>query len=669
MAKIAKTNLICHARRWWRQKIKPSSQKVKPYLPSLLGMVVPVGMTWMEDVRNNKEFEMLGVSVTNKIVKGYTLVIKGNLALEDYPRVNLLEEAQSRGEKIEKILEGRMNLLNNAFDSAIKIFEKSLFRDDNNAWAGLNYVFIEIKTKVLEIMQNEKVCASEAINMFLNSEKMLKLKNAGDDKFKSIYEDIYRFCAKVLAIKHHRSIDIEEELNQFGRENVILVINDIAPTDLWLLNDQRISAVIREKGSPKDHFSLLLAGRERAGLVQVKEAVNKISSGQEVIVDGRVGKLIISPSFLTQKLYSEKEEKVQLIVESLKSSRGKEARSLDGFRLQLMANISNAQEIDFAIKHGMDGIGLVRTELFFMEKEDLTPREAEPEIEEQIDFYQKLISSAENREIIIRTIDPDKDKSFPYFKQIYGQIFNGENKGLAICLDEKGKNPYYYAFINQMRALLQTKGKVRIMFPMVTKESEFLLAMSLIDRIKTELEKNGKKVNREIEYGLMVEHPRILEDLPSLARDEKAVFFSIGTNDLIQYLTGVDRYSEIAARYFNELDPRVLAAISRAIELVRNYNKEISLCGDMGNNWMNLLVLLGLGLRKISFHTGFVDLARTIVQNIYFEDLNVLIDNLKLISTGEEIRKYVREFTKEKINSGRWGGLSRIESILFEEST
>lgn len=649
-------------------RVRKAFRQTKPYvLPILL---MPLGMTTgmvtgssgIESTKSKKEIKLKGIAVTDKIAIGTALVFDEVLDLKKYPSVDLKAEAKDRGISVEEVLEERMGMVVEAF----RVLEENFVKDGGETAQKLNLLVMDIKTHVLEIMKKKEMCARDAVEKLLGRyDESLKVSES--EKLRCVYVDIYQMCAKMLSIKHKKAIDVKAKVDQIGRGDIVIIADEISPSDVGLVNDKRIKGMVREKGSRMDHMSLRMINRGRVGLVGVVDASRKLKTGDKVIIDGISEKLILNPSKSTLRSYRLEIKRREGFLEPLKSLRGQPAKLLEAHTVKLMGNAANPEEVKKIREQEAEGVGLVRTEFFFIYQPDNSPRSSAPTVEEQIEFYNSIIAAAQGRELIIRTIDPDKDKSFPYFEKINGLILGKGKRGLAVCLDREDHGPYHFCFRNQLKALLQTRGKIKIMFPLVKSENEFLAAMEIVDEVREDLEKEGVKVNKQIKFGIMVEHPDILADLSKLAENEKLSFFSLGTNDLTQYVTKIDRYSEVASQYFDELDPRVLDAIEKTIALAKGEKIKLSLCGDMGNDWRALLVLLGMGLRKVSFSASFMDVARKIVLSVFYKDLKIMVENVKKIKTAKEIRKYIEEFTRDKIRSGRWAGLKEIESILFEE--
>jgi phosphotransferase system enzyme I (PtsI) len=641
------------------QKLLNLRLRAAPFIPANVFRLEPdaVETTVITPPAIVAEYELSGLPITGQIAKGVALVIKEDLDISKYPLVDLAAEAAQRNLPFGDLLGEKIRLTIEAFET----LEAGLKKTDGDFAQTLLKALMEVKTNIVEIMGQERIGAREAVERFLQNFQALK--DSEDEHYRSIYSDYYLLCAKMLAKKHQGAVDIIEEVDRLGNDAIIVAV-DISPSDVGIVNDLKVRGIVREAGSLKDHLSLRTGEREKAGLVGVEGVASRVKTGDRVIIDGKAGKLIVNPSTETCSRYLSLIEQREEMLAPLKALRHLAAVTTDGQIVELLGNVADAEEVHLLLKHGMQGVGLVRTEFFFINNPDNSPREEQPGIAEQIKFYNHIINAAQGKKVVIRTIDPDKDKNLPYFDKLNGLTTGTHKRGLELFLDKD--SPYYFLFREQLMALLQTAGAVRVMFPLVRSKEEFYAVMALIDEVRAELANDGKRINDHISYGIMVEHPDILPDLPELAHDRRIAFFSLGTNDLTQYITQIDRYNSIASRYSDELDPRILEAIETTVKAAGEGGKELSLCGNMGNDWVKLLVLLGLGLRKISFSTGFVDVARKIIMSVSADELQVMVENIKKITTAKEIRHYVEEYTREKINSGAWAGLKEIEALLFE---
>lgn len=632
-----------------------------------------------EVIENTAMREMVfkGRPLTAKISISRALVLKDTLDLDAFPIIDMKAEADRQG----RTLDEQMAASIEAMSTAVREMEESLARDGALAQAAGNEadykmaeafqcMIIEVGAKILGLMEEKGICAAAAVRELLKPYEPLK--TSPDPKWQAGYFDVHSLCIKVLAIRHKKSIDIREEIDNCGLgSHIILAAENIAASDSGVIADRRIDGAVREKGAAKDHMSLRLRDHEKAGVIAAAGVTALVHTGDTVVVDGRTGRVILNPTPETLRKYEALKAEYDRLDDFLRAGRQDEPVTLDGQRVKLMGNAASADDVDSIVRrHNQAGVGLVRTELFFCEHTDLSQRSEEPSVEEQVGFYDQVIMTAGAKEVIFRTVDVDPaDKTFPYFEPPVETAGAERKKGLGLCLDKENNAPYYYLFRNQLKAYLLTTGRAKVMFPLVRSSAEFRSAMALVEDVKRELLAKQKTVNKKLIFGAMVEHPDIIKDMPA-----EAEFFSLGTSDLTQFVTSVSRYAPLGSQNFDELDPRVLKAIADAIAKARAAGKPISCCGDMGNDWRSMLVMMALGLDTFSVSTGTSDIARYIIRNIKRSDLAVLLKGIHGIKTAREIRRFIDEFTREKMRPSErdgqvvpaeWQGLVKIEKLLF----
>jgi len=648
------------------RKLDSLYQEAKPALiPLLLTPIFP-GMATIGSEYLPQEKVIKGRPITDKVTMGIALVIKEEHLIENFPKIDIEVETQKQNIDPEQLVTNLMN----EFESAI---EEVIVKLVNHNKDEMGVPLIEIlhghmglKSRILDLMAENKIDVRTAIEQLFASEQVLALKNCGDTSMEKLYYDLYAMSIEILQVIHSKKVDFESALNNVGESNVILVVGDISPSDAWILSDPRIRGVVRRNGTPYDHFSICMRGKEKAGMFV--DSVEKFKTGQTVIVNGRENTVILSPSLESMRKYQSWIKLKNRLSKELRNLRDLLLKTKDGQVVVMAGNAAAPEEIDSLVKHGIHSIGLVRTEMFFMTDLFNRKRKSEPDVEEQLDFYQIMADRAGKNEIVFRTIDPDHDKQFPYFSDINGQLLENGEKGLGLCLNKDKYPNYHYAFIGQLKALLQVKEKIRVMFPMVRNYREFKAAMDLVEEVKRRLLKNGMFVNQEIEYGIMVENEEVLTELPQILQDDLVKFVSIGTNDLTQSLTHTYRYGPQASRYFDSLSPKVLKAIGKTVESARENGKEVSLCGDMCNDWQGMLAALALGIEKFSISTLYSDLARKIILSISRSDLDELRAGLFMVMTPEAVRKHIEKFTLDKIESGQWSELEALTFYLFKKS-
>ena len=619
------------------------------------GAVVALGMTQM--FLPNSEFELYGVPVTRKTTIGTALVIDHS-KLKCREPFNLDAIAEKRGVPVEKVVEEQK-------DFAIKVLvmvEKNLPKVMPMS-ESMRKAIVEINSLILELIETERIDLCQAVQ---RAQSKLAESKTEDKNLKQRIELQKKMLEKIVADKILMAMNVEEELNAIPGEKVAFVVDDLKLQDVWLVDRQNIRTVIREKGNPGDHVSGYINRHEKAGLVAVAHASKVIVSGVTVINDGIAGKVIVNPRPATLERYEKLIEEQKRIANELKAMRAlAEVKTIDRQTVVLKSEVEWPQQIENHRKHGIHQFGIVRTEFFFCKKpgqEVTSVRTEQPSIKEQLEFYQEIIDKMGGEGVLFRTIDPSNDKGFPYFV--------GADSSELSYLEEK--NVYNLCFLDQLEALLQCRGKIKILFPSLRTAKDFDTAMQYVEKVKVKLIKRAAYLNAEIVFGAMVENVEMVENLSNLLENKKVSFVVVGPKDLTQSATGISRFGSSSAKHFDHLDPEVVKQLAIVVSQVNESGKEIHICEGMRDEWEWFMVLLALGYRSISVSTGFVDLAKKIISNVDSANLERLREVLKEAATKEELRKDVHRFTQEmmsmnEIEEVAWTGLREVQNLLFPE--
>ena len=622
------------------RRAEPYALAVFAMLAGALTGVPVVGM--VQTMLPNVEFELKGVPVTDKILIGTALVIDHEKIKNGGKSLSLEEEAKRRGLPVEVLVTERQDLAMRVLENVERSFNKGEKMDEIEAEA-----LTGIKTRLLSIIEKEKVDIRGAINQLMEA---LASQEGGGSKG---LDFIQRILLQSLADKLLRAVEIEAQIDKIQAEDrIVFVAEDLELSDVWLLEDHRIRGIIREKGNPGDHVSDFVARHERAGLVNVPNATQLITTGAKVIVDGLTGKLFVHPSEQTVKAYQRKIEDIKILKKALKELRKlKEIKTLDGQTINLTCEIEKAEDIEGLAWHGINSLGIVRTEYFFS-NEGHGGRKEEPSIEEQVEFDQWVIDAAKGKMVYFRSIDTSRH--LPYF---VGKE-PPDRTGLAYLT----RPLHNLAFQSQLSAFFRTKGEIRVLFPSLRSRDDFLSAISYVNKVRSTLGADVE-VNQEILFGIMIEKQSILKDLAELAADDRLKFFVVGPKDLTQSVTHFSREDAEAARYIDHLHPEVVKALKKII--TNAGDKDVSICRGIRDEWEWLLVLIGLGYRTISVSTEFVDVARRLILGVDSQSLEEMVKDIEQIKEVKEVRRHIRRFVQTKILSGEWAGLKEIELLLF----
>jgi len=430
-------------------------------------------------------------------------------------------------------------------------------------------------------------------------------------------------------------------------ENIIVVAYDLAPSDTASMDKEKVLGFATDIGGRTSHTAIMARALEIPAVVGLRDVTKKVKPGTTIIVDGDRGRVIINPTPAQIKKYEERKRKFLAYRETLETLKPLPAQTLDGREIELAANIAGPEEVDLAVKNGAEGIGLYRTEYLYMNRTSL------PTEEEQLQAYAAVAEKVAPHSVIIRTLDIGGDKflsplSVP--KEI-NPFMGWRAIRLSLELVE--------IFKTQLRAILKASryGKVKVMFPMVSSLEEVKKANQILSEVKKELEKEGFSFSNPIEVGIMIEVPSAAIMADVLAKEVD--FFSLGTNDLIQYTLAVDRVNEKVAHLYQPLHPTILRLIDNVIKAAHRENIWVGACGEMASDPLGMAVLLGLGVDELSVAPTSILEIKKVIRNLSWEETQRLASHLLKLSTSQQTRRYlgtklgrrIRKILKEENNA------------------
>lgn len=463
-----------------------------------------------------------------------------------------------------------------------------------------------------------KTVSDTMIGMFESMEDSYFKERAADIKDVS-----FRLLCNILGLNIPDLTTIDEE--------VVIVADEMTPSDTAQLNKKYALGFVTETGGKTSHAAIMAVALGLPAVVGCTGVLNACKHGDTIILDAKDGTVIVNPSDAEIKEYTEKRDAYLKEKEALKALVGKPSISADGHQVELVANIGSPKDMDSVLENDAEGVGLYRTEFLYMESTDDFPDE-----EAQFNAYKVVLEKAKGHRVVVRTLDIGGDKKLPYFE------FDPEMnpflgyRAIRLCLDRKD------IFKTQVRALLKasTYGKLAIMFPMIATVNEFKAAKDFVLETKEELLKEGVKVSDDIEIGMMVEIPA-----SAVLADEfgkYADFFSIGTNDLIQYSMAADRMSEKVSYLYQPLNPAILRLIKMTIDGAHANGKWCGMCGEMGGDPMAAPLLLGLGLDEFSMSASRILPTRKIISNLSHKEMEELANKALKCHTEEEVVELVK---------------------------
>ena len=454
-----------------------------------------------------------------------------------------------------------------------------------------------------------------------------------DDYIKERVADIKDVASRVLANlreTNRPALDYLEDMR-------IIIAHDLTPSDTVLLDRQKVQAFAIESGSNTSHTAILARSMQIPSVVNIQgDIVNKLENDDDIIVDGFIGTVIVNPSEKTRKAYQLKaKEEGRFYIDLIRESRLR-PETLDGFTVQLASNIETLDDIQTAKKFGTSGVGLFRTEYMYMGNKELPTEEA------QVETFKNLIKEMNGEPVIVRTLDIGGDK---YCENLSlrkeANPFLGL-RAIRLCLHECQD-----VFRTQLRALLRAGaiGNLKIMIPMISCVQEVLQVKKIIENLKKELSKEGLPFNRDIEVGIMIETPAAALMAEHLAK--LVDFFSVGTNDLIQYTIAIDRDNERVSYLYEPTNPAILHLIKNVVEAAKRNRIWVSVCGQMAGSPQYVPLLLGMGVHELSMVPMSLGAIRRIVRKLNMHEAEVAAEKALQCSKAQDALNISLELLKK----------------------
>jgi phosphotransferase system enzyme I (PtsI) len=476
------------------------------------------------------------------------------------------------------------------------------------------------------LIRNESLRAESALSE-IHAKYMKIFEAIADEYFRQRKSDVSDVLGKI-----YRNLEPQNKLEADIGQNRILVAHDLLPSEAALQFSQgNILAVAMDMGGQTSHAAILARSLNIPTVVGLHDLTQRIKDGDLLIVDGTDGEVIVNPPAAVQKEFLSKKEKYDLYRRELKKVAKWKSVTLDEVRFYPMANIELPEEINHAFSYGAEGIGLFRSEFIYLRRTTL------PSEEDHVEMYSRLAKEAYPHPVYIRTIDIGGEKSLPQL-----QIEKEPNPALglrAIRFSLRNRD----LFRTQLRAILRASAlkNVRIIIPMITEVEEIGEVKILFQEIKQELSSKKVKFDTNIPLGIMIEVPAAAAMADILVREVD--YFSIGTNDLIQYYLAVDRSNEYVSYLFKPLHPSVLRLIKSVIDTAGREGKEVTLCGEMAADPLSAIVLLGFGLRKFSMNPIFIPRIKKALRAVECRTVRRVVSQAMNLKSAQEIEEYLIE--------------------------
>jgi phosphoenolpyruvate-protein phosphotransferase (PTS system enzyme I) len=571
--------------------------------------------------------ELRGIPVYSDIVIGKAHLVdrsKAKILYQCFVNEEQLNREVERFEEALRSVEAQFVSLRNrlpdtvkdqAFilDSHLMILKDSMLRDST-----IN--------KILE----EKINAEWALKKTLEEIRGV-FEQIDDDYISKRISDVENVTERLLRTLSGDSSHSLSKINQ----RVIIVAHDLSPADTTELNTAKVMGFITDVGGRTSHTAIMAQALEIPAVVGLERATALVQDGDLLIVDGGSGVVVINPEDSDIILYQERKLRLQKYKSSIARMSHLPAETPDGYRIFINANIEFLEEVTAAKDYGGEGIGLYRTEFLYLRGKGF------PEEEELFEDYREVVEIMQPAPVSIRTLDLGGDK---FASEIAISEENNPALGLRairFCLREPE------IFKTQLRAILRASafGNLRLMFPMISGLQELLEAKAILHQVRDDLTREHIPFDNAMKVGIMVEIPSAVIMADILARHVD--FFSIGTNDLIQYALAIDRVNEHVAYMYQPFHPAILRMIQQVVAAARNAGIQVSLCGEMAGDPLCISILLGIGLDGLSMNARAIPLVKKMVRAIPMMQARSDLQKIMLLNTAKEVRTYILQQTRK----------------------
>ena len=569
-----------------------------------------------------------GIPASPGIVFGKALVLKEEKIVLDTQKISE-DQVEAEVARFYAGREAAVEQLNSIHQRALK----SLGEEKAAIFEGHLMILEdeELEEEIIDYLRSNKVNASVAASKIIDQQVEM-LSEIDDEYLKERAGDIRdignRLIKNILGMHIVDLGDITEES--------ILVAYDLTPSETAQLNLEKVLGFITDIGGRTSHTSIMARSLELPAIVGTNDVTARVNTGDYLILDAVNNRVYVNPTQaeidelknLEAKLAEEKAELAKL--------KDLPAVTLDGHKVDVVANIGTIRDCEGANRNGAEGVGLYRTEFLFMDRDQL------PSEEEQFIAYKEVVEAMEGRLVVLRTMDIGGDKELPYLnlpKEM--NPFLGW-RAVRIALDRR---EILHA---QLRAVLRASafGKLAVMFPMIISVEEIRELKSVLETLKAELRAEGKAFDENIQVGVMVETPSAAVNAKFLAKEVD--FFSIGTNDLTQYTLAVDRGNELISHLYNPMSPSVLGLIKQVIEASHAEGKWTGMCGELAGDERATLLLLGMGLDEFSMSAISVPRIKKLIRHVNYQEVKALADEALQKPTAAEIEQLIQAFLAEK---------------------
>jgi len=577
----------------------------------------------MTNNKNGKNIRLQGIAVSPGIIIGKARLVdrsKQKIVYQYIVNEKDLNREVERFKNALQVTKDQISAVKNNLPEQLKqhafILEAHLMILDDNM----------VMDATIKAIMEEKINAEWALKKSV--QKVSKIFNeVADEYIRERFSDVENVAERIL---RNLAGKVQEKITVTD-ENVIIVAHNLSPADTTELNTSKILGFITDIGGRTSHTAIMAQALEIPAVVGLETATSVITDGCLLIVDGYKGDVIINPDINLISAFQEK----QIYYEKYKSSILRlsylPSETTDGHRITLKANIEFVEEITAAKDHGAEGIGLYRTEYLYLRSKGI------PAEDELFNDYKQVAQTIQPEAVTIRTLDIGGDKLLSYYQSAKEMNPALGLRAIRFCLKEQD------IFRSQLRAILRASayGRVRILFPMISGLQELLDVKKVLAEVMRDLKRRKVEYDHDIKIGIMIEIPSAVTVADILAKHVD--FFSIGTNDLIQYALAIDRVNEHVAFMYEPYHPAVIRMIRQTVKAARDAGIEVALCGEMAGDPMCASILLGIGIDELSMTSGSIPLIKKIIRSISrkqaMDDLNHIME----LTTASEVKMFIEK--------------------------
>ncbi len=464
-----------------------------------------------------------------------------------------------------------------------------------------------------------------------------------------VHDEIGKYARLMLAAHdeymHERAHDMDDLRNRIIRNlhqeklisrlegTMIVLAHSLTPADTMILSRNHVLGYATDLGGVTSHAAVFSRSLKIPAVVGLGDVTRKAITGDSLIIDGYSGTLVLHPSDATVSYYEQKRKRLVAFEAKLAGLKGLPAKTVDGHKIELSANIELAEELEYVVIQGSQGVGLYRTESLLIDRDDF------PTEDEQYREYKKIVDRIYPRRVVMRTFDIGGDKIAPEMAEESNPFLGW--RGIRICFDRPD------LFMNQLRAMLRasTRKNLAIMFPMVSTISEVRKAREFVEQAKTELKAKKIKFDPKVPIGVMIEVPSAAINAHQIAAEVD--FLSVGSNDLTQYLLAVDRGNRLVAGLYKEFDPSLLSMLRHVIDAAHRHSIWVGICGELAGNPLATVLLTGLGMDELSVVPSVLPEIKKIIRTLKYTDVCEIANKALTMTSSDDIKAFLLAYLKK----------------------